>query len=344
MARFFFLLSGEHSSLPAAEVVGACEALGHTFKPVDVLDQVLVGETSAEPAVLAERLAMSWMIGFHLFTSPAFKREILDSLFSSDFLEIFNPRKTFAITVKRIKKSAQHLQTPELEKWLAEKISREVKFKTDLRNPEFELVFVLTGESCVGGVKVAEVDRKRFTARRPSRRPAFHPSTLTPVLARCMVNLARTPPGGIFLDPFCGVGGILIEAGLVGAIPVGIDIKPEMVEGAKKNLEAFGIRDYRLEVGDARKLGGMEVDAIATDPPYGRQATTAGSEVWDLYRESLHSMTEVLKPGRFLCITAPADIRETGKEAGLEVVDYHEQKVHRSLIRCFHVFRKPGSF
>jgi tRNA (guanine10-N2)-dimethyltransferase len=340
MARLFFLLSGEHPTLPAAEIAGACEALGRRIEVLETFDQVVVAETDADPLALAGRLSMTWEIGLHLFTSPASKGDILEALFSSDFLEIFHPSRTFAVTAKRIKRSAPHLQTPELEKWISSRIAEEVRFRADLRRPEFELLLVLTGESCVGGVKLAGVDRKQFTRRRPSRRPAFHPSTLTPVVARCMVNLARTPPGGVLLDPFCGVGGILIEAGLVGAFPVGVDIKPEMVEGARRNLETFGVRDFRLEVGDARSLRGVEADAIATDLPYGRQATTAGSEPERLYREAIPAMAQTLKPGRYLCLAASMDVREIGRDAGLESVEYHEQRVHRSMVRRIHVFRK----
>lgn len=340
MARLFFLLSGEHPTLPAAEVAGACEALGHSIEVLETFDQVIVAETAADPLALAGRLSMTWKIGLHLFTSPASKREILDAIFSSDFLEIFHPSRTFAVTVKRVKGSAPNLQTPELERWISSRIAEEVRFRADLHSPEFELLLVLTGDSCVGGVRLAEVDRRQFTRRKPSRRPAFHPSTLTPIMARCMVNLARTPPGGVLLDPFCGVGGILIEAGLVGAFPVGVDIKPEMVEGARRNLEAFGVRGFRLEVGDARSLRGVEADAIATDPPYGRQATTAGSDPESLYREAMPAMASALKPGRYLCLAAPMDVREIGRETGLEPIEYHEQRVHRSMVRRIQVFRK----
>jgi tRNA (guanine10-N2)-dimethyltransferase len=157
-----------------------------------------------------------------------------------------------------------------------------------------------------------------------------------------MVNLARTPRGGVFLDPFAGVGGILLEAGLIGAKPVGVDINPEAIAGAKKNLEASGVRNYQLMVGDARNLPTLEIDAIATDPPYGRQATTGGSELEELYQEALPSMAGVLKPKGFLCITSPAhlELDEIATEVGFQPIERHEQRVHRSLTRRIYVFRK----
>jgi tRNA (guanine10-N2)-dimethyltransferase len=157
-----------------------------------------------------------------------------------------------------------------------------------------------------------------------------------------MVNLARTPRNGILLDPFSGIGGILIEAGLIGAKPMGIDIDREMIEGAKKNLEAYGVKDFELMVGDARKLPELEVDAIATDPPFGRQASTAGVSIEELYGEVLPSMARALKRGRYVCITSPAEFRleELATGAGFEFIESHEQRVHRSLTRRVYVFRR----
>jgi tRNA (guanine10-N2)-dimethyltransferase len=178
--------------------------------------------------------------------------------------------------------------------------------------------------------------------RRPKRRRAFHPSTLAPSLARCMVNLARAPRGGTLLDPFCGVGGILIEAGLMGMRVVGVDLDPGMVEKARLNLEGYGIRGFRLEVGDACGWRGRKVDAVATDPPYGRQASTGRRKLEELYSGALGAMAEVLKRGRYLCLTSPSELEvgEMARGAGLEEKERYEQRVHRSLVRRIHVFRR----
>jgi tRNA (guanine10-N2)-dimethyltransferase len=95
-------------------------------------------------------------------------------------------------------------------------------------------------------------------------------------------------------------------------------------------------------VGDARELPAFQVDAIATDPPYGRQATTRGSELRELYHKTLPSITEALKRRGYLCITSPAELEleEMADDAGLRTVERHEQRVHRSLTRKIYVFRK----
>lgn len=342
MDRLMFLLSGEHPTLPAAEVMAAMKAEHRAFKVVEQLDQVLVAETRADPKVLAGRLAMCRKICKHLCTSGATREEIFEAVASTDLPDLLPHPRTFAVRVKRIKRSVPQVDTVGLASDLAGMVAEEVDFKVDLEEPDVELLCVLTGEKCAVGLTGAEVDRGQFRRRRPSARAAFHPSTLSPNLARAMVNLARTPRNGAFLDPFCGVGGILLEAGLVGAKVVGVDIDREMIEGARKNLEAGGVRDFQLMVGDARKLPALEVDAIATDPPYGRQATTGGSELEKLYRDSLPSIAAKLKKKGYLCITSPAEQELEGiaKEVGLRTIETHEQRVHRSLTRRIYVFRK----
>ena len=342
MQRLMFVLSGEHPTLPAAEAVAAIQAEHRAFKVVEQLDQVLLAETKADPGVLASRLAMCREICLHLCTSGVTEEEIFETVGSSDIVDLIPHGKTFAVHIRRVRSSAPFIDTLELSKRLADLVSEEVEFKVDLAHPEVELLGVLTEERCVFGVTAARVDRSQFTKRRPTLRPAFHPSTLPPAFARCMVNLARTPRRGTFLDPFCGVGGILLEAGLIGARLIGIDIEREMIDGARRNLEASGILDFQLMVGDARKLPALQVDAIATDPPYGRQASTGGAELKQLYREALPSIAGVLKPKGYLCVTSPAELEleEMAEGAELRVIEKHEQRVHRSLTRRIYVFRR----
>jgi tRNA (guanine10-N2)-dimethyltransferase len=325
--------------------MAAMKAEHRAFKTIEQMDQVLLAETRADPEVLVSRLAMCHKICIHLSTSAANEEEILEAVGSTDILDMLPHSKTFAVRVKRVKRSAPNIDTITLAKKLAGMMAEEINFRVDLDNPEVELLCVLSGEKCVVGITKAEADRGQLTKRRPTSRPAFHPSTLPPTLARCMVNLARTSRRGNLLDPFCGVGGILVEAGMIGAKPIGIDIDREMIEGARKNLEASGRQDFQLAIGDARKLPALEVDAIATDPPYGRQATTGGSELRDLYREALPSMARVLKRKGYLCITSPAEVELEGmaEGAGLRTIEKHEQRVHRSLTRKIHVFRKKST-
>lgn len=338
--RLMFLLSGEHPTLPEAEVKGAIKAEGGAYEEVEKLDQVLILETEVRPQKIASRLAMCREVCLHLCTANV--DEILEAVSSSDLPDLLDVTKTFAVRVERVKNSCPEVKTIELEKKLADLLLSEFRLKVDLDFPQTELVGILTDGRCCVGLKLCETERKYLKLRKPSARAAFHPSTLPPVLARCMVNLARTPRNGVLCDPFCGVGGILIEAGLIGARVIGFDIDPKMVEGARRNLELYGIRNFEVRVGDARKLPELEVDAVVTDPPFGIQASTGGLSVEELLREVLPSISRILKRKGMACIGVPnwVELSEVASGCELSTVEVHEQYVHRSLTRKIYVLKK----
>jgi tRNA G10 N-methylase Trm11 len=110
---------------------------------------------------------------------------------------------------------------------------------------------------------------------KPNQRKIF---AMPPRLARIMVNLSSCTAGKTLLDPFCGVGTILLEALLAEAKVVGIDINSWCVKAAMENLEwlkrEYGLKQAGYEVfhGDALSLTvriGYEVDCIATEPDLG---------------------------------------------------------------------------
>ncbi|KXB04447.1 hypothetical protein AKJ48_02575 [candidate division MSBL1 archaeon SCGC-AAA261O19] len=335
-----FLLSGEHPTLPASEALATIETEGHESEVVEKLDQVLIAKTDADPEILAERLGMTHWIGEHYCTASP--EEILDAVGSSDLIDNLPHGDSIAVKIKRVKQYSPKVDVKQLAKDVADQLLEEVDFQVDLTNPDNEITGVLTEDSCVLGVVKVRVNRSQFGKRRPKNRAAVHPGTLQPTFARGLVNLARTPRGGAFLDPFCGVGGILLEAGLIGAKPIGVDINPEMIEGTEKNLKEAGIKNFELQVGDARKLSIGEVDAIATDPPYGRQASTGGLELEELYEDSLPVLSKALKPECYLCISAPSqlDLEELAKDRDLEFKEKHEQRVHKDLTRNIYVFKR----
>lgn len=181
--------------------------------------------------------------------------------------------------------------------------------------------------------------------RQVRHRPFFKPVSLHPKFARVLVNLSRVHDGQDLLDPFCGTGGILIEAGLVGARPIGIDAQQEEVEGAARNLEHFGVLGATIHHGrarDARALVGRQLPAIATDPPYGRSATTMKDGARGAVGQSVEGLADVLLPGGRIAICLPdrsmADLFEGHLTEELGVA----QRVHGSLTRHYFVFRKPG--
>lgn len=168
--------------------------------------------------------------------------------------------------------------------------------------------------------------------RKPTDRPFFQPGSMDPLLARAVCNLARVAPGDRVLDPMCGTGGVLIEAGLLGARPVGTDAQSKMVAGARQNLDHF-LDDVDVARADATSLPLLDdaVDAAVFDAPYGRQSKIATHDLADLVGGAL---TEVRRVADGRCVlVADRDWRDEAEAAGWAVESRFERRVHRSLVR-----------
>ena len=137
----------------------------------------------------------------------------------------------------------------DLGSWLTIKVGGVVAKgrKVDLTRPEVELrMFVSDRVHFFLGE--AEMDRCQFEQRKVAERPFFSPISLHPKFARALVNMTLVKRGDRLLDPFCGTGGVLIEAASIGVRACGSDISPEMVDGCIQNMEHFGL-PYRDDGG-----------------------------------------------------------------------------------------------
>lgn len=196
------------------------------------------------------------------------------------------------------------------------------------------------------GLVLARLDTKAFLARSPGRRPFFKPGPLDPFLSRVLVNLSRLRRGGVFWDPFCGTGGIALEACLIGASRVLCgDLDPLMARGSRVNLEHYGCSERSLcHMADAASPPVVpgSVDAIATDPPYGRSTSLGGRSRELLYRGFLGEAYARLRPGSYIAFAAPSslDAGSIASDAGFDVVGRYYMYVHGSLTREIIVARK----
>ncbi|MEM2351312.1 MAG: TRM11 family methyltransferase, partial [Thermoproteota archaeon] len=219
-----------------------------------------------------------------------------------------------------------------------------ISVKVNLRNPDKTFLGILTDNLFIFGLKLTELTQKELRERNPHKRVFFHPDALTTKMARCMVNLSQAKRGDLLLDPFCGTGSILIEAGLIGCRIIGFDAKKYMVKGSIKNLHSFGIDPEHMAVADARflPLTAGSVDCIVTDPPYGTSATTLGLPVRDLIERFFSSAADVIKDGGIICAAAPKTlgISKIGERHAFRHIESHYIYVHRRLTREIAVFKK----
>ncbi len=198
----------------------------------------------------------------------------------------------------------------------------------------------------INGVEVEQ----GFSARYPRKRPFSYPTTLDPKLARAMVNLARPMKGAkglggkgarkedVIFDPFCGTGGILLEAGLMGFKTIGIDIDEKMIPGCKQNLDFYEVKDYDISVEDFFKT--KKRGTIVTDPPYGKSTSLPGKSVEEFYNlilEKLHEITNGIS-----CIGSPSTINlgEMALNQGFKILEEHIIYVNKDLSKRILVLKK----
>ena len=196
------------------------------------------------------------------------------------------------------------------------------------------------------GLRLATIPTREFYERRPSIRPFFRSIALPVYLSRLLINLSRIKEGMTFLDPFCGTGSILIEAAFMGLRTIGFDLNWEMVRGSIKNLRSYELKIPFIVVANALNLplSDSSVDAIATDPPYGRAASTYGEKVKEIYNGFLREAYRVLRDKRYLVFMAPSWLAKFVEKLlcryGFILCRKHHMYVHGGLTRIIYVVYK----
>jgi len=225
-------------------------------------------------------------------------------------------------------------------------------FAVDLDDPDHELRAVFSSDACVIGW-LAEESIRDFGDRQPTDRPFFQPGSMDPLLARALANIAGAGPEATILDPMCGTGGGLIEAGLVGADVIGVDAQSKMVSGAAENLEhcltaarsPAGLPEpgaWHTLRGDATALALPDdaVDGVVFDAPYGRQSKIANQPLADLVAGAL---AEARRVAPRAVVVADRAWDDAAREADWRVTDRFERRVHRSLTRYVLVLVRADS-
>ena len=334
--RFFFVVSGEHPTLPTAELVAILETLGVSYRVTGTAYKLVEIEANADrTGDVAKRGGFIEEAGIEILHSAAGYDEIAHFVKAAPLDHYLSPAESFSVRVARYGEDSDGIPRVKLESLVGGLIAEKTRARVNLKTPHKLFRGILAGGDFHFGLLTYQRPKGSIANRRPRKRPVFHPSTMVPKLARCMVNLSHAKEGELFLDPFCGVGGILIEACLVGSQVVGMDALTRMLRGAGRNLAHFGFAPLGLVRGDARNLPVSRVDAIATDPPYGTGASTLKSTTREILKDFLPQARNVLKTGNRAVIASPAGTGAShmAEASGFKVLDRHQVYVHRSLTR-----------
>jgi tRNA (guanine10-N2)-dimethyltransferase len=339
-----FILSLEHPTLPKAEIIAVLKAVNISFtikKDFAGLLILEIPQTFLETLITAgKRLSLTHEI-FQIIINTD-NSHLMMEIEEIDWNNII--LNDYAVRVKKMGLKSD-VNTLELEKEIGGLIKDKLgsRAKINLENPDKFLRTVLINNFAFMGLRIVKISKKHFFEKKPHKRPFFYPGSMSPKLARCMVNLTRIKSNDRLLDPFCGTGGILIEAGIIGARVVGSDIDPKMVKGTIENLKHCEINDYEIFEADARKLKlAYQVDGIATDPPYGISASTRGSDSSELYEEALYSFEHLIKDEGLMCLATPhtMDIQNILEGTKFEIIEQYHIRMHKSLTRVISVLKK----
>ena len=227
--------------------------------------------------------------------------------------------------------------------------------KVDLKNEDILIIVFLTPNRIIFGQRLFKPNRKLIMSRTPSSRPYFHSGSMNPLLIRAMINLALQNKyfpmnkninfKNIFLDPFMGAGGILMEAGTMGYETIGIELGYWMTRGARMNLSDLANSGYNSSFwtiirsdSNAIPLKSNCVDIIVTDPPYGHSTILGGQKLEDLLHNVIIECYRVLKKGSRMVISIPSHVKTSFNNFVIlaEITD----RVHNSLTRIIYLLEK----
>lgn len=270
------------------------------------------------------------------FNDESFKRlvltkyacELLDEVSRLDSLYL--PKfKSFAVRCNRIGRASISCSKVESN------VGARIEGKVDLKDPETIIRVFTDGKKFYITKQLFEYSEKEFMCRRVNARPFFHPTSLQPKWARLLLNLSGVKKGRV-LDPFCGAGGILLEAGVLGLKATGVEKDEITAEGARENLWFFRVDD-KCKVINADFLewkSNIHFDAIVTDLPYGKSSLLFGRKLNELYEKSFRKMH---KHSNKAVIMGPRDLTKMLTKYGWEVRALYDLYVHRSLRRWIHI-------
>ncbi|MCL4518770.1 MAG: hypothetical protein M1587_06190 [Thaumarchaeota archaeon] len=163
--------------------------------------------------------------------------------------------------------------------------------------------------------------------------------TLSPRIARVLVNLSATEETRTILDPFCGLGTILQEALVCGFNAVGVDKSASNIDKTRTNLKWL-VSEYRLSPKvkwdllhyDVRKLDATRlpgIDAVCTEPillpKFGRNPSSSESDseiskAASVYKQAIDVTKEfVMKSRGRMAIVTPSISDSRGEEHSLSL-------------------------
>lgn len=281
--KYIFLLSGDYVELAKEEISSLFDV-----KSSNLIDRLLIIELKNVDLhnKSSQRLALTKSIYKFLFECKT--DELIDLMKNFDWNSIY--KDSFCLRIHNLSnnwsKNNEKISNKKTrttsesegdrsnpfaissEKELAKYVWHSIKSpKVNLENPKTKIELFIIDDKVYCGLLVY-ANNEDFESRKAHLRPFPSSSSLHPKLARALVNITGIKENEILLDPFCGTGGFLIEAGLMDIKTTGYDINRTLIDGCKENLRYFKIKDYEIRNKNALNINNR-FDYVVTDLPYG---------------------------------------------------------------------------
>jgi putative methyltransferase (TIGR01177 family) len=298
------LLSKTNTSMSEAEAIESCKIyfkiisseMINNLLVLELINQTSKAQKQNDTKTKTTNLLNMWL-GRLALTKEAYlligqveiKNKLEEAQLNPDFSnntqiikELTNNKEnpTFKISIRNISPSDGKINYS--LKDFAKELAKYEFHKTDMHFPDLEFV-ILNASKTFFGIKI-HTNLNDFEKRKAHLRPILHPTAINPALARAMINLAGAKKE--ILDPFCGMGGILLEASLIGLNATGIDIAPLMIKRAKLNFQNEACKD-KISLHELDALNWkLKAECIVTDLPYGK-SSKLNSSITDLIENFL---------------------------------------------------------
>ena len=314
---YLALLSGKNTEMAKEEIF----SISSGFKENELDGRVVVFDSQGMPDFL--RLGLTHEAGIFLGKN-------IEGVDFTVFLS-----KNIQISVINLDSGQNSLL---FSKKIGEFISKK-GLKVDFKSRDILRIY-LTERSAYFTKQVFVQDKKEFAKRASPKRTFFMPTSIDPMVARALVNIAGAKKGKKVLDPFCGSGGLLLEAAAVGAEVFGCDIEEKCVCGTIDNLKQFG---YLVTVvtGDAmnvKKAFKKKFDCVIADLPFGKSSKILNDKQ-KLYKDFLYYVSELVKKGGRVVVGCDEE-KLVYPKGELFLENKFDIYIHKSMTRYFFVFRK----
>jgi len=204
--------------------------------------------------------------------------------------------------------------------------------KVDLENPKHNYTFLFL-EKEIYFLEIKDKNTDRPEKRKAHKKKYNHPTSLDPKLAKALINLLGKDS---FHDPFCGVGGLVIEGALMGLKVSGSDIASGLIIKAKENAKEYSLNiDFSYQ--DALKLD-KKYPALISDLPYGKNSVLL--QEMDVLYEGFFKLAEKLTNSLIVGMMETTNEKKLLKNTSWRIKHSFVIYVHKSMSRKFLVLEK----